>query len=220
MLDSISPYNPNRLLEQPDSFQLKQNQLFSNTASEGISAAAPVNRFASSASSRNLMAGNFVSAEREQSRYMLAREKGQQAVSQQASRQTAILNAALSALATLDGSDYALRTLNGKKAARRIMEEGQQSVQEASERNLKEIKEEIARRAEEALKAETANGSVVGENTPSTDVATALSNSAGTNVGLGQATATAVVSTPDAAQSSGLETGDAVPPAPSIDIMV
>jgi|GEM_PF-4431125 len=72
-----------------------------------------------------------------QSKYMKARQAGQEALRVQANRQNNILN---SAMTQVVGDSYADRILAGKRIARRMMEEKQQSVTEAFERTLSENK--------------------------------------------------------------------------------
>ena len=102
----------------------------------------------------NLLSQNFVSFTREESQYLQARRTGLQAVAQQANRQRSVLNTALAQLAlagTGEELTYAERALIGQKAARRMEEEKQRSVGEASAQNLKEIKAERKTRTESAI---------------------------------------------------------------------
>lgn len=106
------------------------------------------------ATSASTMASNALKTGEEQSKYLSARERGSLAVANQVNRQNAILASAMAeinALSPEDQDNYAKRTYLGRKAARRVMEEQQTSAQEASEKNLDEIKEEIEKKAEEAF---------------------------------------------------------------------
>lgn len=118
----------------------------------------------SRAASANMMAQNFASAEREESRYITARKTAFQTDGDMANRQNSILNAGLAELNSLsdkDSTNYAVRSLIGKKAARRMLREQQQSAAEESQRNLKEIKEKIEEKAQEASAPKDENGNPI-----------------------------------------------------------
>lgn len=89
------------------------------------------------------------SAAIEQKDYTKARLAGMQAQAAQMNQQNAILNVAMAEAGASNSN--AVRTLAGKKAARRIMESMQQKVAEESERNLKENRDSIEERTEQAL---------------------------------------------------------------------
>lgn len=105
-----------------------------------------------SVASNSMMSRNFVHAGDNQSEYIRARVAGNAAVSRQTNNQNAVLASAMAEMATLsDQGNYAMRAYIGQKAARRMMEEGQNAVQRESENNLKEIRKDIEKRAEQAV---------------------------------------------------------------------
>lgn len=110
----------------------------------------------SQASTGNLMAGNFVHAGSNASKYTKARSAALQAGQAMRSRQSAVLQSGMATLAGITasssgGENYAELTLAGKKAARSMRREETQSVSERSEENLDEIKDDVESRAEKAM---------------------------------------------------------------------
>ena len=100
-----------------------------------------------SISSDNMMAQNFFSLDSEPSRYIKAKHVAAQSdVSLMASRQNAILSAGMAACASAKSMAELVR--EGKKAARQVGFDMQQSVSEASERNLKELKRRLEEKAQ------------------------------------------------------------------------
>lgn len=168
MVSNISQGTGSSLFDTLRSMQKEQEETLEGSVSESLTAqvleTASAQSSAVHAASSNLMSRKFASAEREESKYIKARQAGQEAVNKQASRQIAILNAGLSelnALSSENTDNYAVRNLIGRKAARRMLEEGQQTVREESERNLKEIKENIEERTQEAAVPKDKNGNPI-----------------------------------------------------------
>lgn len=97
--------------------------------------------------SDGMMAQNFFSMDNEQSRYIKAKHVAAQSdVSLMASRQNAILSAGMAACASAKSMAELVR--EGKKAARQVGFDMQQSVSETSERNLKELKRRLEKKAQ------------------------------------------------------------------------
>jgi hypothetical protein len=162
MVNGISQGTGNSLFDMLRSMQKEQEEILGeNLTSQALETVKAQPLSASVSSSSNMMSQNFASAEREESKYIKARQTGQEAVNKQSSRQMAILTAGMASLDTIDSDNYALRSLNGQKAARRMHEEGQQTVREESEKNLKEIRENIEEKAQEAAVPTDANGNPI-----------------------------------------------------------
>ncbi len=104
----------------------------------------------------NLMAKNGVNAPQDDTKnYAKKSLEGMQAASVQQNRQDAILNAGLNQMGT--GSSYAARNLAGRKAARAMMQDMQRSVQEESEKNLEESRNDLDAAVEKAMQPEEAS---------------------------------------------------------------
>ena len=163
MITGVSQSPSASLKDMLRSVQKEQEEMLGGVGAESLTAQtleALPDRSAH-ASSSNVMSRNFASAEREESKYIKARQAGQEAVNQQLDRQKAILNiglAELDALGEEGRKNYALRALIGRKTARRMLEEGQRAVREESERNLEEIKDTIEKKAQEATGQVDADG--------------------------------------------------------------
>lgn len=208
MLNGISQGTGNSLFGVLRTRQKEQAEL----PNESINELPAAQTVSTPAASSNLMSRNFVSAEREESKYLKARKAGQEAVNNQANRQMAILNAGLAELSSLDGSGgYAMRSLIGQKTARRIQEEGQQAVREESERNLKEIKDNIEEKTQEAVAPKDENGEPIEKGTTAGSAeATPIPEISVSN----QAPAPA----PDVSEALPPNTAQAVTPTPEISI--
>ncbi len=131
----------------------------------------------------NLMAQNFASADRQESKYIAAQKAAARSDSDMANRQSAILGAAMTQMAEVGESDnYAQRALAGRKLARRVEQEQQQAVIEETRRNLKEIQQSVEDRAREATgvtddpaaipSTETGSGQSVSATDPAVPTAT------------------------------------------------
>lgn len=151
-----------------------------------------------------VMSRNFASAPKSEDETNYAKKTlaGKQAASAQTSRQNAVLNSAMAQMASTDS--YAARNLAGKRAARSMMQEMQRTVQEESERNLKEGRNAVEAAASEAVAQGSASAA---------DVATSVA----------PAPAAASVATPAPAAAATPEASDSAPAAPvaeSVDVIV
>ena len=90
----------------------------------------------------NVMAGNFVSDDRQESKYSKARQVAAEARGQMANRQNSVLLAGMAACTAADpkGERMSRRVLEGQKAARRMQLDMRQNVAEKSQDTLDEIK--------------------------------------------------------------------------------
>lgn len=232
MITGIFQSGAGNLHELLRSFQKEQDEtLGAALAPEALSArtteATAIQAASTDSASSNMMSRNFASAEREESKYITARKAGQEAASKQASRQMAILNAGLAELGSLSGNgadSYAIRNLVGRKAARRIMEEGQQAVREESEKNLKEMKEKIEEKTQDATTPKDESGRPVeGLPTEGAGEAAPMPEVSGSDSAPAPAPQVEAAPAPDVARATAPMTGAATPVAqttPSINITV
>lgn len=101
----------------------------------------------------NVMAGNFVSDDRQESKYSKARQVAAEARGQMANRQNSVLLAGMAACTAADpnGASMSRRVLEGQKAARRMQLDMRQNVAEKSQDTLDEIKKRLEEKTEEIL---------------------------------------------------------------------
>ena len=101
----------------------------------------------------NVMAGNFVSTDSQESKYSKARQIAAEARGQMANRQDSVLLAGMAACMAADpnGASMSRRVLEGQKAARRMQLDMRQNVAEKSQDNLDEIKKRLEEKTEEIL---------------------------------------------------------------------
>lgn len=101
----------------------------------------------------NVMAGNFVSDDRQESKYSKARQVAAEARGQMANRQNSVLLAGMAACTSADpkGERMSRRVLEGQKAARRMQLDMRQNVAEKSQDTLDEIKKRLEEKTEEIL---------------------------------------------------------------------
>lgn len=101
----------------------------------------------------NVMAGNFVSDDRQESKYSKARQVAAEARGQMANRQNSVLLAGMAACTAADpkGERMSRRVLEGQKAARRMRLDMRQNVAEKSQDTLDEIKKRLEEKTEEIL---------------------------------------------------------------------
>ena len=101
----------------------------------------------------NVMAGNFVSDDRQESKYSKARQVAAEARGQMANRQNSVLLAGMAACTAADpkGERMSRRVLEGQKAARRMQLDMRQNVAEKSQDTLDEIKICLEEKTEEIL---------------------------------------------------------------------
>lgn len=112
----------------------------------------------------NMMAGNFVNANRQPSKYVQAAMDGMQQLRDMRVRQSAILDAGILAgesAAATHSSRYAERILEGQKAARKVEEEKSTAINENSEDMLDKNAEDIEEKAEEATNPIDENGNPI-----------------------------------------------------------
>lgn len=111
----------------------------------------------------NMMAGNFVNANRQPSKYVQAQIDGMQQLRDMRVRQSAILDAGMlaGAAAAGDSTRYAERILEGQKAARKLEDEKSTAVNENSEDVLDKNAESIEEKAEEATNPTDENGNPI-----------------------------------------------------------
>lgn len=130
--------------------------------------------------SDGMMAQNFFSMDNEQSRYIKAKHVAAQSdVSLMASRQNAILSAGMAACASAKSMAELVR--EGKKAARQVGFDMQQSVSETSERNLKELKRRLEKKAQKTQKDDDGQAKGAAD-APQGDASQAEANSAAASV--------------------------------------
>lgn len=112
----------------------------------------------------NMMAGNFVNANRQPSKYVQAAMEGMQQLRDMRVRQSAILDAGIlageSAAATYSNR-YAERILEGQKAARKLEDEKSTAINENSEDVLDKNVDDIEEKAEEATNPTDENGNPI-----------------------------------------------------------
>lgn len=101
----------------------------------------------------NVMAGNFVSTDSQESKYSKARQIAAEARGQMTNRQDSVLLAGMAACMAADpnGASMSRRVLEGQKAARRMQLDMRQNVAEKSQDNLDEIKKRLEEKTEEIL---------------------------------------------------------------------
>ena len=101
----------------------------------------------------NVMAGNFVSTDSQESKYSKARQVAAEARGQMANRQNSVLLAGMAACTAADpnGASMSRRVLEGQKAARRMQLDMRQNVAEKSQDTLDEIKKRLEEKTEEIL---------------------------------------------------------------------
>lgn len=120
------------------------------------------------AQDKGIMSRNFVSSEGSSVKnYAEAEMKGKRAMAAQDNRQNAILNSAMAE--TANATTNAERTLAGKRAARRLIQEMQQSIMEVSARNLEESRKNMRTAVERATQGEqeaAAQGTASAASTP------------------------------------------------------
>lgn len=100
-----------------------------------------------SVESTNLMSGNFVSHDTNESKYSKAREAAANARGQMSNRQNSILAAGIAACANAE--TLAERIIEGKKAARRMGLDMQQNVSEKNREVLDKMKKRIEEKIED-----------------------------------------------------------------------
>ncbi|MBS6829153.1 MAG: hypothetical protein KH208_04655 [Desulfovibrio sp.] len=101
----------------------------------------------------NVMAGNFVSTDSQESKYSKARQIAAEARGRMANRQDSVLLAGMAACMAADpnGASMSRRVLEGQKAARRMQLDMRQNVTEKSQDTLDEIKKRLEEKTEEIL---------------------------------------------------------------------